>query len=271
MSPTKLTPLDVFKLTNQSNCGECDLPNCMAFAARVTQGIKDPRDCPHLEAEVIEKILRSADVEEDVPVEENRPESLLSELFDQIGDIDFPEAAQRLGGWMSGSRLGIRCLGKIFELDNKGGLHSLCHVNPWIHVSILQYVIHGEGLDPVGEWTIFREMKKAQDWERFFAHRCERAFLQIADQHTDLFLDILELFGKSIHVPGVEAEYSILLHPLPKAPFLFCYSPSDGRFESNFNLFFDKTIEANLRAEGTYLLAQGLVEMIKRLIARHEH
>jgi len=36
-----------------------------------------------------------------------------------------------------------------------------------------------------------------------------------------------------------------------------------------FNLLFDRSIASNLKAEGAYMLAQGLTEMLKRIMARH--
>ena len=269
MSGPKLTALEVFKHTARTNCGECGLPNCMAFAAQVVQGLKKPADCPYIDLSFTDRIGGNDD-DRDLR-EENRAELILHDLAGAIEKVDFADAARRLGGWIEGDRLALRCLGKIFELDVQGRLHSLCHINPWIHVSIIHYVLYGKGLDPVGEWTVFTQMKKARDWERFFTYRCKGGFHRMADEDMELFLDVLELFGAKIDNANVEAEYSITLYPLPKVPFLFCYTPADGKFESSFNLLFDKTIEENLTAQGTYLLSQGIVEMVRKIMARHTH
>jgi len=40
---TKITtPFDIYKLLLQTNCGECSLPNCLAFAAALIKGQKKP-------------------------------------------------------------------------------------------------------------------------------------------------------------------------------------------------------------------------------------
>jgi ArsR family metal-binding transcriptional regulator len=38
--------IEVLKMLPKTNCGECQEPTCMVFAARVTEGIKSPSDCP---------------------------------------------------------------------------------------------------------------------------------------------------------------------------------------------------------------------------------
>jgi ArsR family metal-binding transcriptional regulator len=50
--------LEVLKLLPKTNCKLCGEPTCMVFAARVTEGIKEPGDCPALSEELI---IRLAD------------------------------------------------------------------------------------------------------------------------------------------------------------------------------------------------------------------
>ncbi len=40
--------LDVFKLLPRTNCGECGVPSCMAFAAKLAGGEADLEECPAL-------------------------------------------------------------------------------------------------------------------------------------------------------------------------------------------------------------------------------
>ncbi len=41
----------ILKLLPKTNCKECGVPTCMVFAARMTEGVKGPEDCPPLGAE----------------------------------------------------------------------------------------------------------------------------------------------------------------------------------------------------------------------------
>jgi len=42
----EISPIDVYKLLPRTNCGECDVPNCMAFATRVVNGEAVIDGCP---------------------------------------------------------------------------------------------------------------------------------------------------------------------------------------------------------------------------------
>jgi len=267
MGKPAVTPLEVFKQTPRTNCGECGLDSCMTFALQVVQGQKSPQDCPYLAAEMADAIGQAGPGSR--ADEPNRRESLLETLRKDVRGVDLSAVADKLGGVMHGDRLAIRCLGKVFEIDADGGLHSDAHVHDWIHLPLLQYVVHGEGKDPTGVWATFRELDGLRKWDRFFSHRCEKAFHEMADEHTDLFFDILSLFGRDFDAEDVTADRSILLLPLPKVPIVFLYWPPEEGFESKLSLLFDRATEANLGVEGTYLLVQGILEMFRRLIAKH--
>ena len=47
---TKPTVLEVFKLLPRTNCGECGVPSCMAFAAKLAQGEAGLDECPPLQS-----------------------------------------------------------------------------------------------------------------------------------------------------------------------------------------------------------------------------
>ncbi len=53
--------LEIYKLLNKSNCGECGLATCMAFAQSAASGVKGAEDCPHLSGDAAEKIGRRMD------------------------------------------------------------------------------------------------------------------------------------------------------------------------------------------------------------------
>ena len=265
----RMSALEVFKHTARSNCGECGVATCMAFSALAAAGQKDPDACPYLPKNLGAEIRqRASAVAEDQAA--NSPDAVIELISGKMQEIDFEQAAQRLGGSVNGERLSFHCLGRIFELDREGRMYSLCHVNSWVHVALLLYVLQGEGRDPTGEWVTFSELKQARDWERFFNHRCLAAMHRTADGQPELFLDIIELFGKQYQAKSPASEHSVVLYPLPKVPFFIRYTPRDGDFESTLSLLFDRSIDSNLRAEGTYMLGAGLVEMFNRIIERHD-
>lgn len=56
---TRPKALEVFKLLPRTNCGECAIPTCMAFAVEVSKGKKCPEDCPPLKQDEYSGALKA--------------------------------------------------------------------------------------------------------------------------------------------------------------------------------------------------------------------
>jgi hypothetical protein len=112
-----------------------------------------------------------------------------------IQELDFASVAERTGAELIRDRLAIRCLGKVFELDRNGDLHAMCHINQWIQVPILSYVINCQGRKPAGEWVKFQQLKNTEDWVRFYEWRCDNELKRMAEEQQGTFLDLTWLFS----------------------------------------------------------------------------
>ena len=51
-----LSGLDIFKLLPKTNCGDCEVPTCMAFAMRLAQKKAELSECPHASEEAKETL-----------------------------------------------------------------------------------------------------------------------------------------------------------------------------------------------------------------------
>ncbi len=49
-----LTGLEIFKLLPNKNCGECDVPTCLAFAMKLAGKIAESQACPYISDEAME-------------------------------------------------------------------------------------------------------------------------------------------------------------------------------------------------------------------------
>ena len=263
--PTMKNPLELYKLLNKSNCRKCMLPSCMAFAVAVIQGQKKISDCPDIDQQTVAKL--GGRIETRSSFEEEQRERLQA-LKEEAAKVDFLVVAGKLGASVSKGRLVINCLGKDFFIDAAGEMASECHNNLWVHAPLLNYIVYGKGKELTGEWVPFDSLKDAKDWSRFFTHRCEEDIKKLADAHTELFFEILDLFGARL-VDGMDADYSLVIYPLPKVPFLINYWEPESGFASKLNILFDSSAGENITIGSIYLLGRGLVEMFRALIVRH--
>jgi len=238
----------------------------MAFAVAVVQGQKSLTDCPSLNIEEIDGKFKDTGGGN---VSYNEQETAFRRYRDEISQIDLKDAARRLNMPFKEGMIVINCLGKDFKVDAKGDLISECHKNLWLHVPLLSYILRSRGIVPKGNWMAFGELKGAGEWNNFFSHRCENEMHKLADAHTDIFFEILELFGAETIQGVTNSDQSFVIYPLPNVPFLINYWRAEEEFDSKLNILFDTSAEENIDINSIYILGRGLVEMFRELIVRH--
>jgi hypothetical protein len=260
------TPLQVYKFLPKTNCGECGIFTCLAFAAAVIKQEKRLADCTHLDKDSAARY--EGMIDKHVSMEGIREEHL-KELKKAIESIDLPSRAELLGGRSDGETLVIRCLGKDFEIDRFGNVLSQCHTHAWFLLPLLDYVLHSRGLECAGRWVPFRELEKGAKWSGLFDQRCEKPLKQIADAYNDLFEDLVRMFSGISSFNKFNADISVVLYPLPNVPVLICYWKQEEDIESKLHVFFDDTAEKNLSVESLFTLGTGLVRMFEKIMYRH--
>ena len=258
--------MEVFQLLDKSNCRQCGEKTCLAFAGAVFRGHRELRDCPKLDSEVVARF--DSDSENPLSTEQNR-DDYLKRLKDEIRELQFDRAAERAGARVCENRLTLKILGKDFSVDSNGNLITDIHINPWVAIPVLTYLLYGRGLPAAGNWVSFRDLKDGAERYPLFRKRCEEPLKRVADLHTGLFDDMVHLFeGKQVD-KQFESDISVVLHPLPKVPLMVCYwLPEDG-LQSSLNLFFDETADRNLDIGSLFTLGAGLAQMFQKLSLRH--
>jgi hypothetical protein len=265
--PQFKTLMDIFKLLEKTNCRKCDEKTCLAFAAAVFKGQRSLADCPHVQPEILAmygdgRANKPTDNELDI-------ENQLAELRAGLADMDFAQAAQRIGAAYDGSRLVLKIMGKDFALDAAGKIHTDIHVHPWVTIPILNYILECRGAPVRGQWVPLRELPSGKDWYRLFGQRCEKPMKQIADSYADLFVDLVDIFNGQPAAGHYQSDVAMILHPLPLVPLLICYWRAEEGMASDLKLFFDASAEDNLGIQGIYALATGITRMFEKLALRH--
>ena len=264
---TKLkTPLEVYKLLPKSNCAECGIATCMAFAAAVIKQEKQLADCPHVDAAILSRYEGNIELQVNL---EKIQEKTFKDLQEQIAVIDIVSRAERLGARSTGSSIVVACLGKDFEVDAQGRVLSSCHSHAWFSIPLLTYILCGKGVAVSGRWVPFRELAKGGMWERLFERRCEAPLKRIADAHAELFQDLITMFSGASSPDQFSSDISVVLYPLPKVPILICYWKPEEGMESKLHVFFDDTAEQNLTIDSLFTLGTGLVRMLEKIMHKH--
>ncbi|MFH1103061.1 MAG: DUF3786 domain-containing protein [Pseudomonadota bacterium] len=264
--PQPKNAMEIFQLLDKSNCRKCGEKTCLAFAGAVFRGRTRLEECPKLDRQVIKRF--SSTSESQFPVEDEGV-VYLKTLKEEIGGIDLAKAAERIGARFLDNRLTLKVFGKDFGVDSKGNLYTDIHMNPWVAVPFLNYIIRGKGVAATGNWVSFRELKDGKERYLLFKKRCEEAMKRVADVYTGFFDDMVHLFcGRQVE-KQFESDISVVLHPLPKIPIMVCYWLPEEGLESSLNLFFDETADKNLDIGSIFTLGVGLAQMFGKLALRH--
>ena len=273
---TAMNLVEVLSLTPRNNCRDCGALSCLVFATEVTQRVRALGDCPHLsekadDLELVPPLDAPTQGSAEASVDIRDTLAVAKAEFKKMG---VEAAAARLSLPSRAGRVQIRCLGRVFEIDDQGELHSQCHINHWVHLPMLQMLLQGVGRPLSGTFVPFGELTNASDWVRFFKGRCEDGFQQLADRDAELLGELFGLFGKQpapdqLPPELLTADFTALLSPLPGVDLLARVWLDDDDFGAQVSLLYDRASGDNLDAASIYVITRGLVEMFQRIARRH--
>ncbi len=264
MSPKNA--MEIFQLLDKSNCRECGEKTCLAFAGAVFTGKRKLSECPHLDREIVGRY--NDETGNNNTMEQNGDE-FLEALRSQVMAHDLEQAAKRIGARFTDGKLTLKVLGKDFSVDTQGNLSADIHINPWIAVPFINYVLHSEGRPVAGQWRSFRELHDGKERYPLFVKRCEEPMKQVADSYTELFDDLVHIFNGRQVEKQFKSDISVVLHPLPLVPLMVCYWRPDDGLASSLNIFFDESANHNLDNGSLFSIGAGLTQMFGKLALRH--
>lgn len=266
---TPQSPIQIFQLLDNSNCGQCGETTCMAFAAAVFRGQRSLAECPRVDPGVIPSTEDEEKPIDPVEASEREMAQRMQELQSGVASLDLAAAAERLGGTYAGNRLHLDVLGMDVAVDREGGLHTAIHTNYWVAVPVLDYVLNASGARPNGQWKPLRELSQGISWQGLFGQRCEKPLKQVADTCPELFRDLLESFGGTRPENGAEADIAAVLYVLPLVPIMIAYWYPEEGLDSHLSVLFDASAERNLSMGSIFALGTGLGRMLEKLAATH--
>jgi hypothetical protein len=237
----------------------------MAFATMLVRQEKDSDACPHLKPEARDAL--DALLEDNEPFEGFR--DVIEALREDVRKVDLKAASKGLGARYDDGSLYIKCLGRDFIVSEDGYLESMCHVNVWCELMLFNYCkLEGKGTI-TNKWVSYWDLPSAAPTAPYFEKNSEAPLKAMADEHTDVFMDMLGLFGAE-EQEGFESDYAVVIYPLPKVPFLLLYTRAEEGFESRMKILLDSGVINYIPKESLTYISRGIVEMFKKILSKHE-
>ncbi len=261
-----MNTLEIYKLLEQSNCGKCGERTCLAFAAAVFKSQRSAGECPQLSLDAIAQITGTDAGKNGNELDLNE---YMKKLQSEISHLDLALAAERTGGWTDGNRLTLKVMGKDFTVESNGDLAASIHINHWVTVPFLNYVLHSAGKEISGKWMSYRELRDGRERYPLFQKRCEEPMKRVADSYASLFDNMVHILGGEQVEKQFESDISVVLRPLPKVPVMICYWMPDDGLESGLNVFFDESANDNLDIGSVFMLGVGLSQMFGKIAQTH--
>jgi len=254
-----MNPLEIYKRLPRLNCGECPAGTCMALAVRLAGDEASLSECVKLNEGARTELGRLLSSSE----RGDWKERYLEELLDGIARMNLSKVAEGIGADYKEGVLSIRYMGKTVRVSNSGIETDL---DIWDKLLILIYIRNAGKKEPSGKWTAFRDLKDGSVKASGFSAVCEKPIARIFDADSEGLIKVLELLGAK-RVDGYSTQYSYILHPLPRIPFLILLWPGDEDFGSTCSVLLDGTATDHLDVEALTYLGEALVRAIRKEVA----
>jgi len=250
-----MNPLEIYKRLPRINCGECTASTCMAFAVKVSGNKAEIAECVKLTEKARDELAGMLDSAE----LGDWKERYLEELLDEIARMNLSLIAEGIGAEFDGRSLSLRYMGRDIAVNNSGIDED---IDIWDKLLILMYLRNGGNSRISGRWTAFRDLKDGSVKSTGFKAMCEDPIARMFDNERDNLLRRLESLGGR-RVNGYSTEYSYIIHPLPKIPFLILLWPAEEDFSAQCSVLLDETATDFLDVEALTFLGQALVRAIR--------
>jgi hypothetical protein len=248
-----MTPIEIYKRLPCNNCGKCSAGTCMSFAVKLLRRLVPLSECTELEEEAkneIEAMLSGTG---------DWKEKRLQELFKEVEKIGFSSIAKGIGAVVENEVLKIPYMGEAVCISADTFDQELAI---WDKLLILMYIKQAGKRSLSGKWVAFRDLKDGMIRAESFRAACEGTLVRMYGNNKEGFLKRLIAMGAE-KLTGFAADYSLVIHPLPKIPFLVLLWSGDEDFDPACKVLLDSTATEFLDIEALLYLGMALVRAMK--------
>jgi hypothetical protein len=264
-----LTVLDAFKILPKTNCGECGLPTCLAFATQVIKEGEDLALCPYL-PETSAQVAQSIKAQQQQGIGRRR-ESIaiaLEALQEKVAPLNFAALAEGLGASYGENNgrpyLELPYFGqgiKVFK--DQVEYPPAIKANPWEAIFFYNYIF-SQGNQPLtGEWITFQSLPNSVSKSKTLERLQRDLAVHFSGRVSELQARAAQLQGEPAPV-GEDADVKMIFRPLPKVPILFLFwdSEEEENFPAQTRFLFDASVPNYLDLESLLFLVEGLIDRL---------
>jgi hypothetical protein len=258
----------------RSNCKECGLPTCMAFATHVLREGTKPELCPYWKPEDLAFVKQSMQEQGEDSAYPDHLFSARKFVQGKIRDYDFSQVAKRIGAQLEiladgEPALIINFLEQLYRV-RKGEVEAVDGADHdlWDHVLLYNYVAENGGREPTGEWVPMESLPGSLAKRKAFVSGCEEKIAAAYTGKPEKLKESLKIIKADFPELESNAEVAAVFYPLPKIPFqlLFWDADLDDGFPAQVKVLFDETVLDYLDIESLVFLGEKCAERLLNLL-----
>lgn len=246
----RVAPLELYKVTPRTNCGECGQNTCLAFATLAVAGQQDVDACPHLDRQQIQALrdrlneqLRSG-----IGVSREGFDKTMEFLYEEVEKCDFRLVAHCLGAEFderAGQSILILPYFSDLVLVTASDIKKLSggELSPWEKIFIFNYVIGG-AVEPSGVWVGMESLPNSVSKVKSLQAHCEDPLSRLYSGKIHLLAETIRPWGREVSLQDHGVDFTAEFPVFPKLAIrvLFWDEIKDEGYASRVKFLFDSRV-----------------------------
>ncbi len=266
----RVAPLELYKFTPRTNCGECGQKSCLAFATLVVTGREEISACPFLDLEKAKPLLERLETQQASGVGVSREgfEKTMGFLSAEIEKCDFALKAKSIGAEVKVGEGGVGLILPYFHevvLVSKSDMENLSGgvLSAWEKILIFNYVLGG-GTDPSGMWVGMESLPNSVSKIKSLKAHCEEVLSRFFSGRIEAFSKAVHPWGRKIPLDdqGVDFAAEFAVFPKLSIRLLFWDEVKDEGYECRVKFLFDKRVLEVLDLESLLFACEQITDRL---------
>ena len=264
-------PIELYKELPKTNCGDCGLSSCLAFATQVVGFGQELRDCPHLDDARLEDLSTTIEEQRNkgVFVKKDNHKITREHLREKIGNHDFKAIAPGLGLTYSADNgkdlLEIPYFERTVIMSRTGIVAERAEeFDPWDEVLLYNYIYFSGSKPLSGEWVGLESFPNSLPKRVALEEGCHKRIHRLFAGAIPVLQAACRKLGGTPVSDGHNGDLAFKFQPLPRMPLLLLFWDQDQEegFEAQAKVLFDETALNYLDLEGLTFVAEKLADKL---------
>jgi hypothetical protein len=266
----RVVPLELYKLTPRTNCGECGQHTCLAFATQAVSGKVEIAACTYLDEQLTQDVrerLREQ-VGEGIGVSREGFEKTMGFLHEEVAKWDFGVIAESLGAKVVPSSeenaLVFPYFGDLVSVT-KSDVEKLPdgELSAWEKIFIYNYVIGG-ATEPSGVWVGMETLPNSVSKIKSLKAHCEEPLSRLCSGKIPLLPQAVSPGGHEVSLSDQGVDFAAEFPVFPKLAIrvLFWDEVKDEGYSSEVKFLFDSRVLQILDLESLIFACEQITDRI---------